>query len=737
MAIIYHEKSGEFHLTNGHISYVMNILANKQIGNLYFGRAITDQDDFGHLLEGGLKALAAYVFEDDYQLSLQYTKQEYPAYGTTDFRYPAVEIKQENGSRITHFQYQGHQVFQGKKKLPGLPATYVENETEAETLEITLYDEVIDAELILSYTIFSHLPVITRHVLFRNCGTTTWSITRALSACMDLPDPEFEMLHLAGAWSRERHVKTRKLEQGIQGIYSLRGASSAEHNPFLALKRPGTDEFSGEVYGFSLVYSGNFLAQVEVDTHDATRVLLGIHPDQFEWPLAPGEVFQTPEAVLVHSNQGLNGMSQTFHQLFRTRLARGQWRDRERPILINNWEATSFDFDEAKILQLAGRARELGVELFVLDDGWFGARNHDRAGLGDWVDNTQKLPGGIRGLAAKIEAMGMKFGLWFEPEMVNKDSDLYRMHPDWILHTPKRAASPSRNQFVLDFSRKEVVDYIYTSMSKVLREAAISYVKWDMNRYITECYSLGLSAGEQGKVFHQYILGVYDLYERLTSEFPHILFESCSSGGARFDPGILYYAPQTWTSDDTDAVERLKIQYGTSMLYPLSSMGAHVSEVPNQQVGRVTPLETRANVAYFGAFGYELDLNLLSAEEAEVVAEQIKLAKRHRRLIHQGLFYRLKSPFQGQATAWMVVDKVKNEALVGYYQVLNGVNEGWKRLKLTGLQPDTLYQVNGNPGRLHYGDELMYAGLVIKKDELCAYGADFCSTLFHLQRVEA
>ncbi|MNJ36104.1 Alpha-galactosidase [compost metagenome] len=311
------------------------------------------------------------------------------------------------------------------------------------------------------------------------------------------------------------------------------------------------------------------------------------------------------------------------------------------------------------------------------------------------------------------------------------------MHPDWILHTPKRAASPSRNQFVLDFSRKEVVDYIYTSMSKVLREAAISYVKWDMNRYITECYSLGLSAGEQGKVFHQYILGVYDLYERLTSEFPHILFESCSSGGARFDPGILYYAPQTWTSDDTDAVERLKIQYGTSMLYPLSSMGAHVSEVPNQQVGRVTPLETRANVAYFGAFGYELDLNLLSAEEAEVVAEQIKLAKRHRRLIHQGLFYRLKSPFQGQATAWMVVDKVKNEALVGYYQVLNGVNEGWKRLKLTGLQPDTLYQVNGNPGRLHYGDELMYAGLVIKKDELCANGADFSSTLFHLQRVEA
>lgn len=735
MAIVFHEQTGEFHLCNGLISYVIKILDNRQLGNLYFGRAITDRDSFGHLLEGGLRSLAAYVFENNYELSLQHTRQEYPSYGTTDFRYPALEIRQENGSRITNFQYRSHVIFSGKKKLPGLPATYVEESGEAETLEIVLYDELINAELTLSYTLFRDLPVLARSARFRNLGSHGWTITRALSACVDLPDSEFELVHLSGAWSRERHIKTRRLEQGVQGIYSLRGASSAEHNPFLALKRPGTDEFSGEVYGFSLVYSSNFIAQAEVDTHDATRVLLGIHPDPFEWPLASGDTFQTPEAILVYSSEGMNGMSQAFHRLYRTRLARGTWRDRERPVLINNWEATSFDFDEPKILAIAKKAKELGVELFVLDDGWFGKRNHDRAGLGDWVANTDKLPEGIGGLAAKIEAMGMKFGLWFEPEMINKDSDLYRLHPDWILSTPGRSASPSRNQYVLDFSRKEVVDHIYEAMSKVLREAAISYVKWDMNRYITECYSHVKPASEQGKVFHQYILGVYDLYERLTSEFPHILFESCSSGGARFDPGLLYYAPQTWTSDDTDAVERLKIQYGTSYVYPLSSMGAHVSEVPNQQLGRITPLETRAHVAYFGAFGYELDLNLLSSEEVGVVKEQIEFAKRHRKLIHQGTFYRLESPFIGQVAAWMVVSEDCGEALVGYYQGLSGVNEGWRRLKLAGLQPEGLYCFNGDKARLHYGDELMHAGIVISRETLCAGGSDFSSALFHLQRV--
>ena len=462
------------------------------------------------------------------------------------------------------------------------------------------------------------------------------------------------------------------LEQGIQAVDSRRGNSSHEHKPFLVLKRPHTTEHQGEAIGFSLVYSGNFRMQAEVDTHDVTRVTAGIKPAGFDWKLDIGERFQTPEAVMVYSNEGLNGMSQAFHRLYRSRLARGYWRDRVRPILNNNWEATYFDFTEDRLVEIASKAKECGVELFVLDDGWFGERSSDRAGLGDWYANKKRLPRGIKGLAERIEALGMKFGLWFEPEMVNKDSDLYRLHPDWILQTPGRSVSHGRYQYVLDFSRKEVVDCIYEMMAKLLAEARISYIKWDMNRSITECYSAALPADRQGEVFHRYILGVYDLYERLTSNFPEVRFESCASGGGRFDPGILYYAPQGWASDDSDAVERLKIQYGTSMCYPISSIGAHVSVTPNHQVFRNTPLHTRANVAYFGTFGYELDLNKLTDEEIEQVKSQISFMKEYREIIQFGTFYRLKSPFENNETIWQVVSEDKKTSLVGWYRVLNG-----------------------------------------------------------------
>src|SRR5699024_10804683 len=433
----------------------------------------------------------------------------------------------------------------------------------------------------------------------------------------------------------------------VQAVYSLRGCSSHNYNPFLALKREETTEGNGEVYGFSLVYSGNFLAQADVDTYDTTRVTMGIHPDTFSWNLKPGETFQTPEAVMVYSDHGLNGMSQAYHTLYRSRLARGFWRDRERPVLINNWEATYFDFDEDKILEIVKTAKELGVELFVLDDGWFGKRNDDTSSLGDWYPNLEKLPDGITGVARRVEEMGLKFGLWFEPEMTNKESRLYREHPDWILSVPGRKVSVGRNQYVLDFSREEVVNAIFEQMKKVLTEAPISYIKWDMNRSMSEVYSAGAGAKDQGKVMHKYILGVYRLYDMLTKEFPEILFESCASGGARFDPGLLYYAPQCWTSDDTDAVERCKIQYGTSFVYPVSSMGAHVSAVPNHQLLRNTSLETRANVAYFGTFGYELDPNRLTEEEKEEVKAQITFMKQYRHLIQYGTFYRLLSPFEG------------------------------------------------------------------------------------------
>ncbi|MBU9711598.1 alpha-galactosidase [Evansella tamaricis] len=738
MAIVFHEESKEFHIYNNEVSYIIKILENNQLGNLYYGKRLRDRNTFAHLLQGDLKPLSAYVFENDYKLSLQHTKQEYPSYGTTDFRYPAFEIKQENGSRVTNFEYHSHKIFAGKKKLDGLPATYVEEQTEATTLEITLYDSLINTEIVLSYSIYENRPVITRNTRFIHKGNSKVILTRTMSAAVDLPDSDFEMVHLAGAWSRERHVKVRKLEQGTQGIHSMTGTSSADHNPFIALKRPNTDETNGEVYGFSFIYSGNHLEQVEVDTFDRTRVLIGIHPDTFEWPLEDGEEFQTPEVVMVYSSQGLNKMSQSFHNLYRSRLARGYWREKPRPTVINNWEATEMDFTVEKILSIASAGKELGAELFVLDDGWFGSRNHDKAGLGDWyVTNFNKLPEGITGLANKVDEMGLKFGLWFEPEMVNKDSDLYRNHPDWIISTPNRRSSPSRNQYVLDFSRKEVVDYIYGLMEKVLSESKISYVKWDMNRYITECFSNDKTAEDQGKTFHKYVLGVYSLYERLIARFPYILFESCSSGGARFDPGILYYAPQGWTSDDTDAVERLKIQYGTSFVYPVSSMGAHVSAVPNHQVGRITPIETRANVAYFGAFGYEMDLNTLSVEEKEKVKDQIEFYKSHRELLMNGTFYRHLSPFEGQVTAWSVVAEDKSKAIVGYYKVLNVPNDSWKRLKLQGLDPNKQYSLNGNPSRIHYGDELMQVGIIIEDKDFCANAGDFSSAIFVLKEIEA
>lgn len=532
-----------------------------------------------------------------------------------------------------------------------------------------------------------------------------------MSLNLDLPDKDYVWMQLSGAWSRERYVKNRILEQGITAIDSMRGNSSHEHNPFMVLKRPNAGETSGEVIGFSLIYSGNFRMQAEVDTHDVTRITVGINPDRFDWKLEPGEEFQTPEAVMVYSDQGLNKMSQTFHRLYAKRLARGYWRDRPRPILNNNWEATYFNFTEDRLVQIASKAKECGVELFVLDDGWFGQRNDDHAGLGDWVANPERLPNGIKGLSERIEAMGIKFGLWFEPEMTNKDSDLYRAHPDWILHTPGRNTSHGRYQYVLDFSRKEVVEYIYEMMAKILSEAKVSYIKWDMNRSITECYSVALPADRQGEVFHRYILGVYDLYERLTSEFPEVLFESCSSGGGRFDPGMLYYAPQGWTSDDSDAIERLKIQYGTSLCYPISSMGSHVSVIPNHQVFRKTPLHTRANVAYFGTFGYELDLNSLKEEEIAEVKEQIIFMKKYRKLFQFGDFYRLKSPFEGNETIWMVVSEDKKTAIVGYYRTLNGVNQAYSRIKLQGLDPDMLYENILNKTE-NYGDELMNFGLI-------------------------
>lgn len=740
MAIKFYQKSGQFHLYNCEISYIFKILKNGQLGHIYYGKRLSDIPDYGHLVEESRRDMAACPTEEDNFFSLESIRQEYPTYSNGDVRYGAYEILWENGSSITEFQYIGHRIYEGKENLGGLPATYVEDKEEAETLEVTLKDQKKNVEIILTYTIFKEYPVLTRNVKFVNHDEEKFTLLSALSSCVDFPDKEYVMVDLAGAWTRERSIRERKLDYGVQSVHSMRGCSSHQFNPFLALKRENADEFQGEVYGFSFVYSGNFLAQVEVDNYDVTRVLMGIHPNGFRWELKKGEEFQTPEVVMVYSDQGMNKMSQTYHQLYRTRLARGVWRDRVRPILINNWEATYFDFDEEKIMDIAKVSKDIGVELFVLDDGWFGKRNDSTSSLGDWYPNTGKLKNGVKGLAKKITDLGMKFGIWIEPESVNRDSDLYRSHPDWVLGDVNRNISQSRNQLLLDFSKKEVVDYLFNMLEKLLSEIPISYIKWDMNRNMAEVFSNGNDSSYQGKVRHKYILGVYDLYDRLTTQFPEILFESCASGGARFDPGILYYAPQGWASDNTDAVDRLKIQYGTSVVYPISSIGSHVSAAPNHQTFRNTSLQTRANVAYFGTFGYELDVTKLEKDELDEMRKQVQFMKEHRELIQKGKFYRLKSPFKGNETAWIVVSEDKKEALVGYYRVLQPSNGPLSRLKLQGLEKEVKYQVNYERG--YFGDELMQIGIItsdyaagVWKEGKEGQG-DYMSKLFYLKAIE-
>lgn len=706
-----------FHLRNDSLSYIMQILPNGYLGQLYVGPAVPLDVDYSYLLELAARPTSACPFYDNPVFSLEHVKQEYGQYGGSDYRQPAVVMSQPDGSTVTTFQYESHRIEVGKSRLDGLPATYVEDDSEAETLIIVLVDPLTTVRIELSYTLFSSRPVLTRTARFINDGHAEVFLDQAMSACLDLPDAEYEWWQFSGAWGRERHLKTRTLEQGITSIGSIRGNSSAQQNPFVILARPGTDDRQGEAIGCAFVYSGNFLIQAEVDTFDTTRLLVGIHPQGFRWKLRPGSSFQTPEVVFAYTTEGLNDLSATLHSLFRERLMRGQWRDRPRPIVTNNWEATYFDFTEDTLIDIARTAQGVGAELFVLDDGWFGARRGERAGLGDWTPNTDLLPDGIAGLSKKVNDLGIDFGLWVEPEMVNEDSNLFRTHPDWVIQTPNRRRSVGRFQLVLDYSRAEVVDHVFTQLSDVFSTAKISYVKWDMNRSLTEVFSSALPTDQQGEVAHRHMLGVYALLERLTTAFPHILFESCASGGARFDAGMLFYAPQAWASDDSDAVERLKIQWGSSFAYPIVSHGAHVSITPNHQVNRVTPLHTRANVAFFGAFGYELDLNKLSDKEIAEVKAQVAFMKEHRELIQFGTFYRLRSPFDSNVTCWMVVNKQKTKAIVGWYRVLNTVNAPFDRVRLVGLDTTKRYRITGNElvdGRdvVRSGSELHNIGLI-------------------------
>lgn len=582
----------------------------------------------------------------------------------------------------------------------------------------------------LLYTAFAKHPVVTRSARIVNAGDAGLELRRALSASVDF-NPAVaghKFIQLSGAWARERDALASPLRPGVQAVDSRRGTSSHQQNPFFALAEHGFDEERGDVYGFNLVYSGNFLAQVELDQFASPRAQLGVNPFDFAWRLEPGDAFQTPEAVLVFSPEGLGGMSRALHRLYRAHLLPVAWRDRPRPILVNNWEATYFDFNADKLEAIATAGAALGVELFVLDDGWFGKRDDDRSSLGDWFVDRKKLPGGLDDLARRINARGLGFGLWFEPEMISPDSDLHRAHPDWCIHVPDRVRSQGRNQLILDFSRAEVRDEIYRRIAKILSETPIVYVKWDMNRHFTEIGSAALPASRQQETAHRYVLGLYELMGRFVRDFPRILFEGCSGGGGRFDPGILAYMPQIWTSDNSDAITRLRIQYGTSLAYPFSTLAAHVSAVPNHQVGRVTPFRTRGDVAFTGAFGYELDLAALSDEEKAEVKRQTAFYKQVRPLLLTGDLYRLKNPFQSQEAAWMVVSADASEALVTHVTVIAEPNAPRRFLKLRGLDPRRSYRVRGDGGEIIVaGDVLQHAGLAVP-----AATGDFASIQWHL-----
>ncbi|WP_159884942.1 alpha-galactosidase [Paenibacillus puerhi] len=728
MTIRYEAEQKLFHLQAGESSYVMHILPSGHLAHVYWGSRLRHVKA-EHRLRPVSRAFSPNPDPSDESFSLDTTPLEYPAYGNSDFRQPAYQVQLSNGSTLTDLRYVSHSIRPGKPKLEGLPATYVESDEEADTLEIRMEDKLSGLQVTLSYTAYARWNAVTRSARFVNAGEQKLRLLRALSMSVDLEHDQFELLHLSGAWARERYIERGPLRSGTQSVESRRGASSHQHNPFVALLASGADEDHGEVYGFSLVYSGNFTASAEVDQFHTTRLSMGINPFDFTWVLDPGEAFQTPEAVMVYSSTGLTGMSHTYHELYRTRLCRGTFRDRSRPVLINNWEATYFNFTADKIEEIAAAGAELGIELFVLDDGWFGKRDDDSTSLGDWTVDRRKLPHGLEDLAERVTRRGMQFGLWFEPEMISPDSDLYREHPDWCLHVPDRPRTVARHQLVLDLSRQEVCDYLVETVSRVLASAPIAYVKWDMNRHMTEVGSARLEPRRQRETAHRYMLGLYDVMERITASFPNVLFESCSGGGGRFDPGILHYMPQTWTSDNTDAVSRLKIQYGTSLVYPVSAMGAHVSAVPNHQLHRTTSLQMRGDVAMSGNFGYELDLTTFSTEERELAKRQVADYKELREFVQYGRFYRLISPFEGQDTAWMFVSPDQSEVLACSFRVLAEPNAPLQRLRLKGLNPSLDYR-EVDTGEVYGGDELMHAGISLPRAK-----GDFQSCLFSFRAV--
>lgn len=721
------EKDGLIaHIKNNSISYILEVVDNKHLINRYFGKTIREYREtntFQYFKRGyntqHLSSIEHLSF-DDFPF-------EYPARGHGDYRIPAISITQSTGIDFIDLKFKEWKILKKKPKISGLPSTFSE-EGETETLEIICEDISAGIRVYMYYSIFDNLGIIVRHQKIENFGKQKVTINSAKSLSIELPAKDYDFLSLYGTHAKEANVSRFALHRGIQKIESARGSSSPQHQPFFALLSPNTCEESGEVYGFHLIYSGSFSAEVEKDQFGNVRAQMGLNPDNFKWSLDSGEIFETPEVVINYSNNGLNGMSQNFHKLYKNHLISPRFINKERPILLNSWESMYYDVTLDKIEQQSNIAQEVGIELFVLDDGWFRLTNSSKTSMGDWKCNEKKLPGGINKVAEIIHKKGLKFGLWFEPEMISKASNLYSQHPEWALQIPNYPMVEGRNQYVLDLSRRDVQEYIINIFHEYLRDSQIEYIKWDMNRPLTDVNSLMLDFDKKSEIWHRYILGLYNILETITSAYPNVLFEGCSSGGARFDPGMLYYTPQIWTSDNTDAFDRTAIQSGYSLLYPPIAMGAHVSITPNHQTGRITSMNTRYQVARLFNLGYELDLSKCPSYEIEEIAEQIAECKRNKKLIQYGDFFRHDVP-NDNYSMWSIINSDKTEAIVIIFQKFHNPIKSHSLFKLNYLNSDFDY-CEKNSGKIYGGDELMNVGLSIPLIK-----SDFHVFAFHFEKI--
>ncbi len=727
MNIKYNQEEQTFHLYNDKISYVMKVLLHGEIGHLYYGERLYG-DSFEHMyFQKSFPSVS--VYRDVKGYSMSGMKQEYSNFGGTDFSVGSFSLRQANGAKVTEFEYQSHKVLTTKPHMVGMP----QSSGSSLTLEIKLYDQLIETSLYLYYTIFENSSIIARSSKFVNEGTQSLYLESAMSAQLDFDQNNFNLLQLDGAWARERNITTRKVEQGRTIIESTLGASGHIQNPLMCLLQDNADEFQGQVYAMTLIYSGSFMGSVDVASHKRARLTMGIHPHNFEWKLI--DEFWTPEALLNYSPNGLNSLSHEFHKFVRNNVMRLDSNFKRTKFLSNNWEATYFDFTGKQVIDIAKHAKGCGIEMFVLDDGWFGSRNDDTSSLGDWFVNEDKLGMSLPDFVNEIKSLGLDFGIWIEPEMISKVSNLYKKHPEFAIQTPNRRLSVGRKQYVLDFANPQVVDYIFEMLTTVLDTIEFEYIKWDMNRNITEAYSLSLNPDMQGEFYHRYILGVYKLYELLQERYPNVLIEACAGGGGRFDLGMLYYSPQIWTSDDTDPIERLKTQFGTSILYPLTSMVTHVSAIQNHQTGRITDLDFKASVAYFGNFGYEIDFSQLTIEQKVQIENQMEFYDKYQDVLLKGDFYRLQSPFSDNPNQMAMMSVLDKTAVVGIYTGLYQTNAPLRRVKLQGL--DKTKQYKCSDGKIYYGTELMNVGYLIL-NQTCGTGvfdyenagdSDFSSTV--------